>query len=144
MDSSSHSILKPRPESSAPRGAELAGRVASLNTYELLALLRECLALTRPQRRVDQDHARVLRQLVAMDPHQCDIFAIYKALGEAGRGIGMSKLYRTLMVLVQAGLVERRWNHAAGRARCNYVIAQLNGNGGDHLHCCPHCGEALA
>lgn len=74
-------------------------------------------------RRVGFHHAAMLRTLNRMQGGAGDVHAIYKALMDDGQMMVMSKVYRMLKVLEEAGLVERRWLLDDGRPRSEYRVA---------------------
>ncbi|OUM01489.1 transcriptional repressor [Variovorax sp. JS1663] len=90
---------------------------------ELVELIN---ARLRPSssRRVGLPHAAMLRTLDRMEDGAGDVQSIYKALMDSGRAMVMSKVYRVLKVLEEAGLVERRWILYDGRPRSQYRIVR--------------------
>ena len=75
-------------------------------------------------RRVGFAHAMMLRTLHRMQDDGGDVHAIYKALLDSGEVMVMSKVYRVLKVLEDAGLVERRWLLYDGRPRSEYRLVR--------------------
>jgi hypothetical protein len=104
-----------------PRPGLPLDRIAS--EVELVELIH---ARLRPasSRRVGLPHAAMLRTLDRMEGGAGDVHAIYKALLDNGQTMVMSKVYRVLKVLEEAGLVERRWLLHDGRPRSEYRIVR--------------------
>ncbi|GAA4343069.1 hypothetical protein GCM10023165_25180 [Variovorax defluvii] len=111
---------KPHPKPKAPMPPlPPLDRIAT--EIELVELIN---ARLRPasSRRVGLPHAALLRTLDRMEDGAGDVPSIYKALMDGGEPMAMSKVYRVLKVLEEAGVVERRWMLYDGRPRSQYRI----------------------
>jgi Fe2+ or Zn2+ uptake regulation protein len=97
-------------------------------------------------RRVGVHHVDVVDVMRAMADDAPDVQAIYKALMDSGRPMVMTRLYRVLKVLEEAGLVDRRWLEYQGRPRGVYSLVDRRGAQARTAPAavCAQCGAALA
>jgi len=130
-----------RPQRKAP-GRSAGAAPPSL--AELMQAIRAAMPASAKQR-IQLHHAEILGTMMAMAERTPDANAIHKALLDAGHDIGMSKVYRSLKLLQETGLIRHGWLPSRGNLRGVYVVADdsaevpVDANG-----CCILCGAALA
>ncbi|WP_077002988.1 helix-turn-helix transcriptional regulator [Variovorax sp. KK3] len=95
-------------------------------------------------RRVGLHHAIVLLTLRGMPGGEADVTSIYKSLVDNGHSMVMTRLYRTLKVLEDTGMLYRHWMLHEGRPRSTYRLIGEDGAADAGEHVCAHCGAAIA
>lgn len=96
-------------------------------------------------RRVGLHHAQLLQTMLEMENPAPDVRDIYRALLEAGRGMGTASLYRSLRLLEDAALVQRDGQHDGGRLRSIYrVVGRIAAPPAGAQGTCAVCGAAMA
>ncbi|MDM0115155.1 transcriptional repressor [Variovorax sp. J22R133] len=134
--------LRPRQDIAS---GESKGVDQSLAKAELIARIRTGLG-RQDRRRVGPHHADVLATLLAMKVAAPDVHGIYRALLDAGRDMPMSKVYRALKVLEDAGVVQRAWMPGDGRVRSVYFAIERRAEAaldGHAIAVCTRCGASI-